>query len=217
MAYNAESDSYLVAWASSSNGGLADLKGQLVGSDGALVGSQLSLQTADPTGYGISEVDVQANALSDEFLVVWSDKEVASYATDLFGLIFDAQTQQIGSREPVVERDSWTFGSDISAAPDGSFLLTWMDSPNAFDIAARTLSSDLQTLGEVFEVGSSDIHDVASDSAYSPALDAYLVTWMRHYNAFSPAKVWGRWVTATGTMLSPPFMLDLPQQTMRAR
>jgi TolB protein len=217
VAYNPSSGRYLVVWTSRQAGALADLHGQMLGADGTFEGGRVRFETADPTGFGIGQPDVRANPVSGEFLLVWNDKELYGDQVDLFARRLTGQGALIGDRVEVVRSFGWTFSPKISASPDGSYLLTWMDDPNAFDIAARVMSSDLRMLGEKLTVFSSDIHDVDPDAAYNPAMDAYLVTWVHTFHEQNPAKVMGRWVLREGATLGEPFTLDIPPADFASR
>jgi hypothetical protein len=149
---------FVVVWHDAGDSSLSyrsDIRGQIVGADGALRGSELLLAEG-PTG---SPREPKVAALpNDRFVVVWNQNERDGDVDGIFGQIFHM------SGEPLIEvfqvndiTSSRQFWPDVASCDSGEFVVVWegyYGKGYASAISARRFDASGDPIGREFVVNS---------------------------------------------------------------
>ncbi|MEM7584672.1 MAG: DUF11 domain-containing protein [Acidobacteriota bacterium] len=166
---------FIVAWAGESAGDSSGINAQRFDSSGALVGSELQVNSS--TSSAQTAPDISADADGD-FVVVWrSQASIRGQRFDSAGTFlggeFQVETPNLSENAPAV---------DMNAS--GAFVVAWesyvAEGVGAFAILGRRYASDGTAIDSQFQVsdGSGDLFsaDVAIDSG-----GGFVVTWDQGY------------------------------------
>jgi RHS repeat-associated protein len=126
VAYNAQRDEYLVAWADYRNYPTthADIFAQRVGSDGSLVGGPISIVVDGYQG----DPDVAYNPDEDTYLIVFEDQRPGSNSIDVFAQVVTGDGSLSGPSFEVSGANRYQYDPALAYSQAGHvFLVAWGD------------------------------------------------------------------------------------------
>jgi hypothetical protein len=225
---------YLAVWQDGrnitpSNKG-TDIFGQLIQTDGGLVGSNFPISTAPRMQ---DRVKVAYNSVAQYFLVVWSDfRDLTISGGDIFGQIVDPEGTLIGANFPISTAPGDQFRPNLAYDPDHNrFLIAWIDCRNAVgvidcqqgeregtDIYGQVVAGDGTLVGPDFAIGIGEWPQYRPNVVYSPVDKLFQVVWVDERNnevGASGIDVFRQVITPDGTFLggNTPVTFALKTQT----
>ncbi len=199
LAYNSQTNEYLVVWEDTRNGPPSDLYGQRLNGDGSLIGDSFIIASAAITR-GHRAPALAYNSSDNNYLLVWN-----SYLTDIeadelvYGQILAATGTVSGTAEII--SDAGSEQANPTLAYDSSnnrFLVAWQDGRgSSFDVYARLVGANGQPLGSELLIEDHGNDQFVPKVAYTPG--QYLVAW-RHHVDTDTFRVRGQRLTAAGAL-----------------
>ena len=153
----------------------ASIKAQVFAADGTKIGTEF-LVNASTYGH---QIDPQIAALSNgDFVVSWSDLggDVSGTGYAIRAQVFTADGTKIGE-ELVVDIGNQANSAEITALPNGTFVVTWIDHVGDFEatISAQVFTAGGDKIGSTSSVSHADI---SSSHQITPLLHTgFVVTW----------------------------------------
>ncbi|MEJ2737208.1 MAG: hypothetical protein P8189_27215, partial [Anaerolineae bacterium] len=211
VAYSSSNDRYLVVWEDHYHGADWDVYGQLVGSNGTLIGSTIGITYVDPKPQ--LAPDVAYNSSRTQFLVVWeqaystTDHDVWARRVGTGGSLdgdgFAISTYSAWETNPVVAYNSYR----------DEYLVVWelrVGDPEfgQRNIYARRLDGDGTPVGNVIILDAGTADQRYPAVAYNSAWDEYLVVWQDR--TAGNWDIMGRRVDGDGTLLGGEFTIEAP-------
>jgi hypothetical protein len=211
VAYSSSNDRYLVVWEDHYHGADWDVYGQLVGSNGTLIGSTIGITYVDPKPQ--LAPDVAYNSSRTQFLVVWeqaystTDHDVWARRVGTGGSLdgdgFAISTYSAWETNPVVAYNSYR----------DDYLVVWelrVGDPEfgQRNIYARRLEGDGTPVGNVIILDGSTADQRYPAVAYNSAWDEYLVVWQDR--TAGNWDIMGRRVDGDGTLLGGELTIEAP-------
>ncbi len=211
VAFNALDDEYLVVWyADDPAAGLADdefeIFGQRISGAGNLIGDN-DFRISDVAGTGDAtrsaiRPDVAFNALTENYLVVWSADDNNDGQVDqefeIFGQLLDAAGNEVGANDfrisgmggiGVVEYDAY-MPAVAADEHNGQWLVVWYGDDDTqglideeFEIFGDVLAGSGQALNGGFRIssmggtGNTNYQAFRPDAVFNPVTREYLVSW----------------------------------------
>lgn len=193
VAYDADSQQFLVAWEDQRDGANPGIYGRYVASGGGTVGAVFAINTAAGNQFGPV---VAASPAAPGYLVVFVDLN-PSLVEDIVGQRVATAGYPTGSlltvsapvgiqRQPAVAYNS----------TDGEYLVVWHDQrAGNWDIWGQRLDLDGSPLGGSFAICSETSTQLYPDVAYNLDTNQYLVVWE---DRRADADIYGQRVDADG-------------------
>ena len=127
---------------------------------------------------------------------------------DLFGQRFTASGDRIGGEFSIAENGA--FWSDVSAAPDGRFVIVWIeDSPHDRNVLARIYDASGQPAGGHFLVNTHTTNWQWTPSVATQSDGSFFVSWVSQGGQDgSYDGVYGRLYDAAGTPMTSEFLIN---------
>lgn len=199
VAYNSTQNEYLAVWTDHRNGN-NDLYGQRVSAAGAMLGSNLALQTGSGNQ---DDVGVAFSGTSGKYLVVWKD-DVPSKKVIRGNLLNADGTVAVGPLEisgltgndqvlPAVAADSTT----------GDFMVVWVENQASALIRGQRVSATGTLVGSPFTLSSASGAKTSPRLAYEPWRQKFIVVWNDNRNASTD--VYGQYVSIGGSLWGGNF------------
>ena len=204
---------YLVVWEDRRDDNLADVYGQLVATDGALVGDNFVIAA---TGEGQDYPDLAYNPDDGLYLAVWRDKRADTYG-DIYGQLIASDGTLSGGNFVVSAYggQTQTYPAVTYNGSAGEFLVVWRhwQSSGNEDIYGQRLSGqgalldNLDTPADESEAAVSFPICTEGSNQYYPRASAdetsgnYLVTWLDTRNYSSGGyDIYGQVIAPTGAL-----------------
>jgi len=206
VAYDPVAQRFLVAWGDNRSGTSYDIYGQIVSSDGTLLGENFTISTAARNQFNTS---VAYDPVAQGFLVVWDDnRSVTSY--DIYGQLISPDGTLLGGDFTISTASRNQDVPSVAYDPIAQrFLVAWADyrSGTDYDIYGQIVSPDGTLLGENFTISTlandQDWPSVANDSVSQ----RFLVTW-EDYRSGTEPDIYGQIVSSDGTLLGENFTIS---------
>lgn len=215
VAYDATTHRYLVVWQDDRSAGSRghDIYGQLVSSDGAMVGWNFRICGPQAIGDDWTPA-VEYNPTAGEYLVVWSDgRDWGTRGTDVYGQRVAADGTLLGANfrisGPQATSNEGSPALVYNPALD-HYLVVWTDRRSfalrGMDIYGQQVSSAGMRAGTNFRIsgGAATADDFDPAVAYNPAASQYLVVWQDSRNRDTRGldiygqRIAGSWTRAGG-------------------
>ena len=202
VAYDDQSDTFLVVWEDYQGGSEYDLYGQRLAAGGGLLGGPMLL--VDSSGKDLQTPALAAND-AGQFMLVWH-KEESGGDYDIYGLPITAITGATGSVIDFGTGNSIDKNPAIVAVSATTYQVAWTE--NSHKLYVRQVGSDGSLLGSgAVQIGDGDEVVIAFDGSQS------LVVWEDQLMA-GQVLVVGRRLTAVGAADGAQFSLS-PHYTLR--
>jgi hypothetical protein len=104
VAYNTQQNNYLVVWDDNRAGNNLDIYGQVISSNGSLVGSGFGLSVSNAQEFP----DVAYNPDQNRYLVVWEDNQ-SSGSDDIYGQVISADGSLVGNNFAIASATSFQY------------------------------------------------------------------------------------------------------------
>jgi hypothetical protein len=201
VAYNPDTNQYLVVWQDPRDGN-PDIYGQRVEGSGNLDGGNFAIASAGTTGRRHPRTTF--NPVSGEFFVVYTFVDGNG---DIRGRRVPAAGPPTEAAVPIATGTTVQDYPDVACRSLGSYggyLVVWRDRDGAQrDVRGIRLNSSGSTLGAILEVCTETHSQWTPRVAYSPESDRYLVTWPDDRNSATQGRnIYGRQVGGAGTLHS---------------
>jgi len=220
VAHNPADNNYLVVWEDLrdfSNSNPSDIYGQLVSSNGALIGNNFPICTVSNRQYHPA---LAYNSTTNNYLVVWDDYRSKGHPIyyDIYGQLVTHDGYLTPVADPTINfpistRDgSQSHPSVAYNSAHNNYLVVWQDSP--YDgLGAQIVNADGTLSGTNFPIVSALNKQSNPAVAYNAIVDNYLVIWqdwrMRNYD------IYGRWVKADGAFSGTNFPISSTPEDQR--
>jgi hypothetical protein len=216
VAYNSINDEYLVVWADDRNQSTTgfDIYGQIVKSNGTLVGSNFAITTAK----NVQDMSrVAFDPIKGQYLVVWSDDRNESTTG------FDIYAQKVGlsgtlAGAPIVVSNAPydQFRPDITwDGNDDEFMVVWVDCRNVGypacqsgdktngDIYGQVIASGGTLTGSNFPIATSTDSEYRPAVSFSATSDLFQVIYSDQSNTINTgaSEIWGVEVMPDGALV----------------
>ena len=198
-AYDPQNNRYVVVYEKAQASYYYDIYGQLIGLDGAPVGSEFLISGA---GYDQREPSI-ARGSDGKFLVVWSDNR-DGFFSHIYGQIVNPDGTLHNSNFIVSDMNANKYFPAIANNPSSSrHLVVWQDYRGDTDIYGQLVNETGTLYGTA-----SDVNFAISDAAqaqYYPSVafdsvsDRFLVAW-NDYRSSSTYDIYGQLVDVEGTL-----------------
>lgn len=208
---------FLVVWSSSGqDGSSSGVYARRFDASGTALGGEVQVNTYTDS-YQISPWVAPAAGVG--FVVVWASLGQDGDLSGIFGRLLDQDGLPAGPEFPV---NLTTLGSQrqpsITAAPDGSFVVTWVHSvpPNPAghnDAFGIRIATDGTALSPEFQINGSVPVQLQVPVAFDPA-GTFLAVWCPSSLETVEDGVWGRRFGPSAAPLGPEFRID-PSQVGR--
>ncbi|MBC7250776.1 MAG: PKD domain-containing protein, partial [Anaerolineae bacterium] len=213
VAYNGDSDEFLVVWKDKRNDGYGDVYGQLIRPTGELIGTNFAIAG----GTGIQSYPAVAyNAAAGEYLVAWMDSRVSG-EWHLYGQRVAADGTLVGSEIAIcTERVYQTYPSVIYQPASGEWLVVWnsyREDGTGVRVWGQRVSAGGELVGTNFIISQTGLKD-RPDVAANPAAGEYLAVWYRH-EGDEEYRIHARRVLSDGTGLGDELLLSPPANEAR--
>jgi hypothetical protein len=204
VAYNAKNNRFLAAWRDYHPGNDYEIRGRVVGPDGALLGQEVVISRR---GTLRNFPWVASLPERDDFLVVYlaatNNLDVAAQRVNAAG--------QLAGTEIVVSRDTPSYGGGwphIAANPArNEYLVAWTAfTAGGWDVHAQLLSAEGALLGRNLDVCVAAGTESLAYVTYCPPRNEYLVTWLEYRNS-NAGEVYGQRISAEGALLGGELVL----------
>ena len=207
VAYDDQSDTFLVVWEDYQGGNEYDLYGQRLNASGGLLGGHQLL--VDASGQDLQDPALAAND-AGQFMLVWYKEETSS-DYDIYGLPITATSGATGSVIDFGTGGSKDHSPAITAVSTTTYQVAWTE--NAHELHVRQVGSDGSLLGSgSVEIGEGHEVGLAFDGSQS------LVVWEDQETAGQKLVV-ARRLTGAGVAngsqlsLSPHYTLREPLES----
>ena len=214
VTYNPTANEFLVVWEHWDTVDDHDIYARRVGSDGSLIGSDISIATLINSE---SNPDVAYNSADDEYLIVWERREGSGDAShlDVYGQRLDADGSLLG--EPLLIG----YGLLNQLAPtvaygsvNGLYLVAWQDhmlqvgseaastsTHFEFDIYGQRIAHNGSLVGDQIAISTWEYDQIKPRLAFNSAANEFLVVWEDHHWGWGNAlDIYGQRVKADGTL-----------------
>jgi len=197
VAYSPAAEGYLVAWHDGRASGEWHVYAQRVAANGALVGSEIAIDTT-PTYQMWPAVAYQP--ATGEWLVVWN-----SYSGDAWDVLrqrISSSGTLVGEHFAITEEGYPDGRPHVAANPDaGEYLVVWHMHTNEleYSLRARRVLTDGTTVGNEIVLASADKESPWPRVAYNADDEEYLVVWQDDRNG--NWDIYGQRVSITGTLV----------------
>jgi len=204
VAYNAQNDRFLVAWRDYHSGTDHDVRGRLVGPDGALLGQEVIISRR---GNLRNMPWVVALPTRDDFLVTYlaheNNVEILAQRVSVAG--------QLSGAEILVSRDTPSNdGGSPRAATNparNEYLVAWTaDTNDTWNIYAQRLSAEGALLGRNLAICVAEDTQQSACVCFSPRSNEYLITW-QDYRSREQGEIRAQRVSAEGALLGAELLL----------
>lgn len=197
VAYNSQSNEYLVAYDNWWSSSLHDVDARRVDKDGTALGGSSGVNIATGAGELRHWPDVAYNAAQNEYLIVYN--YTSGTNGDILGKVTSANLGTLSSEKTICADSSYDQDFPAVAAGPDEYLVVWEDGnwgTNDYDIFARRVSGDGDPQGSsigfaIDGLGDGNLH-VDPAVAYGAGY-GYLVAW-RYYEGGSNQNIYGRYV-----------------------
>jgi hypothetical protein len=179
---------YLVVWQSHTQGNISsDIKGQLVGNDGSLIGTNFLIAQGDWT-FSYSNPDIAYNRRSNEFLVVFQRQDKNAPREDIAARIVRPDktmppNQIVVANYPPSDSTAPAVAAIPTASVNGQYFVVYEleYAPNDRGIAGRIVNGN-GTVGNDLVISQSNYDQFEPAVAGSETRNEYLVTWSESYS-----------------------------------
>jgi hypothetical protein len=228
IAYDSISDRYLVVWADWRNQKTTgvDIYGQIVDSDGTLVGANFPISTARNTQ---DRARVSFDQIKGQFLVVWSDdRNAKTTGWDIYGQKVGPSGALVGP-PIVVSNAEWDqFRPDITwDSNDNEFMAVWVDCRNVGapacvsgektdgDIYGQVILTGGVLSGANFPIATSTASEYRPAVTFSTTSDLFLATYSDQPNNSNTgeSQIWGVEVMPNGTLVGTNGLVTITSPT----
>lgn len=203
VAYSSLAHEYLVVWQDhrTVEGSGADVYARRVGTQGDLIGSELSITAA---GGDQSRPRIAYSAIAEQYLIVWQDSEAGGDESDIFGRWLVADGGWAGDEFSICDATGGQSVPDVVADQSRrQCLVVWEDGRHAAwkhqDIYARFVIPGAAEDSPEIKVASALAPEYSPRVAYNAVLDEYLVLW--------EDEIGGRRLSGEGEPIGPSFAL----------
>jgi hypothetical protein len=217
---NPAANEYLVVWADwrsfSARG--ADIYGQRLGGNGALVGGNFPISGPNATAQENTPAVAWSQAAGG-YLVVWQDtRNSSARGQDIYGQRLAANGSRIGRDFRISGPNATSHEGNPAVAwspADDGYLVVWQDHRNGstrgYDIYGQRLGGDGVPIGSNLRISGSAAtdYDTAPAVAWSPSDGGYLVVWEDERNEATRGRdIYGRRLNADGTPSGGDFRIS---------
>jgi hypothetical protein len=200
LVYDRVNQRFFVVW----NGASAslDVFGQIVDSDGRLIGNRTPIATSSDSEYVPA---VQFNPHDDGYFVVWGNttkhliegrrltKDGFPFLGDSFTILETGNDQQ----RPTLALNE----------TDSEYLVAWQD--NADTLLGAICDHAGTPIGTAFTICDAGPYYGGVSAAYNPEEQRYLVVWLDYRNqATEGTQVWGQYVGRDGQLMGGNLQID---------
>jgi uncharacterized protein YlbG (UPF0298 family) len=198
VAYNSQSDEYLVVYDNWWSSTLHDVDARRVDKDGTALGGASGVNIATGANQLRHFPDVAYNAARNEYLIVYGYNPYGSSNGGIRGKVAAHHLGTLSSEKTICD-DSYDQDFPAVAAGPDEYLVVWEDgtwSTNDYDIYGRRVSGDGTPQGSSggFSIAGSGDGNLHVDPAVGYGRGyGYLVAW-RYYEGGSDQNVYGRYV-----------------------
>ncbi len=205
VAANSQQHNYLVVWDDNRAGNNVDIYGQVISSNGSLMGSGFSLSVTNSQNFP----EVAYNPAQNNYLVVWEDNRSSS-ADDIYGQVISADGSVVGSSFAIAAASSNQYDPVVAYhSASQTYLVAWWDRRNGnYDIYGQIISSTGVLSGSNFAIANfsgSNNEQAYPDIAALPggAPGEFLLVWQDRRN--SPNwDILAQRVSGAGVLLDEP-------------
>lgn len=203
VGYAYTSDRYLVVWENLTQGSVSnDIKGQVLGSGGALEGGNFFIAQGT-WQFSMERPDLAYNRRGNGYLVVWQqlDKNISIY--DIYGRLVHGDGNPMPPESIELNRVSWSsMVPAVAAIPTvtalGQYFVVWEAhfAPGDRNIAGRAVAGD-GTPQPSFHIAASGMEEYRPTVAGNENNQEYLVAWSRPLGYWL---IYGRTVSSVGPL-----------------
>ncbi len=195
VAYDTNSDQFLVAWEDERNGTSPDIYGRRVESGGGAAGGVFAINTAAGTQFSPA---VAASPAVSGYLVAFVDLN-PSFVEDIVGQRVDTGSTLLGSPVTIsVPIENQKQPAVAYNSVDGEYLVVWHDERKGnWDIWGQRLDLDGSLLGSSFDICNNANAQFYPDVAYNLDTNQYLVVWE---DRRADADIYGQRVNGDGSL-----------------
>ena len=231
IAYNSITDQYLMVWADNrtpADG--TDIYGQIVSSNGTLMGSNFAISTAK----NIQDMSrVAFDPIKGQYLVVWSDDRTKADGYDIYGQKIAPTGKLLGANFIISNAPYDQFRPDITwDSNDNEFMAVWVDCRNIGtpgcvsgdktngDIYGQIIASGGALVGSNFPIATSTDSEYRPSVSFSSASDLFQVIYSDQSNTINTgaSQIWGVEVTPNGSLVGPNMpMTPTPSGSIQER
>jgi hypothetical protein len=207
VAYNSESNEFLVTWQDTRNGNY-DIYGQRVSATGTLIAGAFVISNA--SSHQINPA-VAYNSEANEFLVTWQDIRSGNY--DIYGQRVDATGTLTAGAFIISNAPGYQINPEIAYNSESKeFLVAWQDPRNGNDdiYGQRVDASGSLTAGN-FVISNASSYQTSPSVAYNSQSKEFLIAWqdMRSGNL----DIYGQRVDAAGSLTAGNFVISNASRT----
>lgn len=194
VAYNSQTNQYLVVWYDYRSGSSA-VYGQLVNSNGTLSGGEI-LITPSAGDLLLGGPGIVYNPSSNKYFVVWMSSDY-----DIYGQLVNADGTLSGSPIAISTDPSVQYDPSVAYnTQSNQYLVVWRDDRDADpNIYAQLLNADGTLVGSNFVVSNATDRQTKPKVAYNGQTNKYLVVW-EDYRSGNNSDIYGRMVNADGNL-----------------
>jgi len=217
VAYNSNTNQYLVVWTDYRNGSNYDIYGQIVNANGTLSGSNFTISNNIDNQ---SEPNITYNSTTNQYLVVWTDYtsgfslEVSEQITlvnpNIYGQIVNADGSLYGSNFAICNNaKSQKHPSVAYNSNTNQYLVAWTDYRNGSkpDIYGQIVNANSSLYGSNFVISNNPESQYAPGIAYNSNTNQYLVAWHDDRNTVD-VDIYGQLINPNGSLSGTEFIIS---------
>ena len=207
-AVGSSGNNYLVTWTSSGQDGSSEgVFGQVVSSDGALVGSEFQINTYTSS----YQMCPSVSSTGSDYLVTWYSSSQDNNTGGVYGQVVDLNGSLVGNEFQINTYTTNTQESCSVSSDGNSYLVTWSSAwqdTSDYGVYGQVVSSSGQKVGSEFKINTYT-DNIQSEPSIASNGNGYMVTWSSYYqDGIDGSGVYGQVVDSTGALVGDEFQVN---------